>query len=73
MFSVFRRELKLYFRAKSTHIILTILLAVTGICTLLLASMGGLQFIPVYLTPRHVGDCSSCIGICRKEAKTNPL
>lgn len=51
MFSVFRRELKLYFRAKSTYIILTILLAVTGICTLLLASMGGLQFIPVYLTP----------------------
>lgn len=51
MFSVFRRELKLYFRVKSTYIILTILLAVTGICTLLLASMGGLQFIPVYLTP----------------------
>ena len=40
MFSVFRRELKLYFRVKSTYIILTILLAVTGICTLLLASMG---------------------------------
>ena len=51
MFSVYRKELKLYFRVKSTYIILTILLATIGICTILLAPMGGLQFIPVYLTP----------------------
>lgn len=51
MFSVYRKELKLYFRTKSTYIILTILLAGVGICTAILAPMGGLQFIPVYLTP----------------------
>lgn len=51
MFSVFRKELKLYFRTTSTYLVLTILLAAIGICTLLLAPMGGLQFIPVYLTP----------------------
>ena len=51
MFSVFRKELKLYFRTKSTYIVLTVLLAAIGICMLLLAPIGGLQFIPVYLTP----------------------
>jgi len=51
MFSVYRKELKLYFRTKSTYIILTILLAAVGISATILAPMGGLQFIPVYLTP----------------------
>ncbi len=51
MFSVYRKELKLYFRIKSTYIILTILLAAIGIFTAVFAPMGGLQFIPVYLTP----------------------
>ncbi len=51
MFSVYRKELKIYFRIKSTYIILSILLAAAGICTAVLAPMGGLQFIPVYLTP----------------------
>ena len=51
MFSVFRKELKLYFRATSTYIVLTVLLAAVGVCTILFAPMGGLQFIPVYLTP----------------------
>ena len=51
MFSVYRKELKLYFRTQSTYIILTILLVATGICAVLLAPMGGVQFIPVYLTP----------------------
>ena len=51
MFSVYQKELKLYFRTKSTYIILTILFAATGLSAVLLAPMGGLQFIPVYLTP----------------------
>ncbi len=51
MFSVIRKELKLYFRVKSTYIILAIMLVTVGVCTVLLAPMGGLQFIPVYLTP----------------------
>lgn len=51
MFSVYRRELKLYFRTQSTYILLAILLVAVGICTAILAPMGGLQFIPVYLTP----------------------
>ena len=51
MFSVYRKELKLYFRTKSTYIILTVLLAAVGISTTILAPMGGLQFIPVYITP----------------------
>ena len=51
MFSVYRKELKLYFRTKSTYIILTILLAAVGIAATILAPMGGLQFIPVYITP----------------------
>ena len=51
MFSVYRKELKLYFRTKSTYIILTILLAAVGISATILAPMGGLQFIPVYITP----------------------
>ena len=51
MFSVYRKELKLYFRIKSTYIILTILLAAIGICAAIFAPMGGLQFIPVYLAP----------------------
>lgn len=51
IFSVLRKELKVYFRIKSTYIILTILLAAIGICTAVFAPMGGVQFIPVYLTP----------------------
>ena len=51
MFSVYQKELKLYFRTKSTYIILTILFAATGLSAILLAPMGGLQFVPVYLTP----------------------
>ena len=51
MFSVFRKEFKLYFRVKSTYIALTVLLAAVGVCTALLAPMGGVQFIPVYLAP----------------------
>ena len=51
MFSVWRKELKLYFRTKSTYIILTVLLAAVGISATILAPLGGLQFIPVYLTP----------------------
>lgn len=51
MFSVYRKELKLYFRTKSTYIILAILLVTAGVSTAILAPMGGLQFIPVYLTP----------------------
>ena len=51
MFSVYRKELKLYFRTKSTYIVLAILLAAIGICTAILAPMGGLQFIPIYLAP----------------------
>ena len=47
MFSVFRKELKLYFRVKSTYILLTVLLVTVGICALVLAPMGGVQFIPV--------------------------
>ena len=50
-FSVYRKELKLYFRTKSTYIVLAILLAAIGICTAILAPMGGLQFIPIYLAP----------------------
>ena len=51
MFSIYRKELKLYFRTKSTYIILTVLLAAIGICTAVFAPMGGLQIVPVYLTP----------------------
>ena len=51
MFSVWRKELKLYFRTKSTYVILTVLLAAVGISATILAPLGGLQFIPVYLTP----------------------
>lgn len=51
MFSVYRKELKLYFRTKSTYIFLTILLLAVGICSLVFATMGGLQFVPVYLAP----------------------
>ena len=51
MLSVFRKELKLYFRVRSTYVILAILLVTVGVCTVLLAPMGGLQFIPVYLAP----------------------
>ncbi len=51
MFSVYRKELKLYFRIKSTYIILTILMCAIGIFTAVFAPMGGLQFIPVYLSP----------------------
>ena len=51
MFSVYRKELKLYFRTLSTYIILTILLAAIGIFTAVFAPMGGLQIIPVYLMP----------------------
>ena len=51
MFSVYRKELKLYFRVKSTYIILTVLLAAIGICAVIFAPMGGVQFIPVYLAP----------------------
>ena len=51
MFSVYRKELKLYFRTKSTYIILTVLLLAAGISATILAPLGGLQFIPVYLTP----------------------
>lgn len=55
MFSVYRKELKLYFRIRSTYIILTVLLVAIGICTAVLAPMGGLQFVPVYLTPLTLG------------------
>ena len=51
MFSVYRKELKLYFRVQSTYVILAILLATVGICAAVFAPMGGLQFIPVYLAP----------------------
>lgn len=51
MFSVYRKELKLYFRVQSTFVLLAILLAAVGICTAVFAPMGGLQFIPVYLAP----------------------
>ena len=51
MLSVFRKELKLCFRVTSTYVILAILLAAVGICAVLLAPMGGLRFIPVYLSP----------------------
>lgn len=51
MFSVYRKELKLYFRIKSTYILLTVLLATVGILTAIFAPVGGLQFIPVYLAP----------------------
>ncbi len=51
MFSVFRKELKLYFKTKSTYIILALLLVTIGICVAIFAPMSGLQFIPVYLAP----------------------
>ena len=51
MFSVYRKELRLYFRVQSTFVLLAILLAAVGICTAVFAPMGGLQFIPVYLAP----------------------
>ena len=51
MFSVYRQELKLYFRVKSTYILLSVLLATIGIAVAILAPMGGLQFVPVYLAP----------------------
>ena len=51
MFSVYRKELKSYFRVKSTYIALAILLAAIGIFTAIFAPVGGLQFIPVYLAP----------------------
>ena len=51
MFSVYRKELKLYFRVKSTYIILAILLVAVGVCTAIFSPMGGLQFMPVYLAP----------------------
>lgn len=51
MFSVCRKELKLFFRTGSTYIILTILFVAGGICAVLLAPMNGLQFVPVYLAP----------------------
>ena len=51
MFSVYRKELKLYFRVKSTYIILTVLLAAIGVCTVIFAPIGGVQFVPVYLAP----------------------
>ncbi len=51
MFSVFRKEWKLYWSVKSTYLIIAALLLTVGICTAVLAPMGGLQFIPVYLTP----------------------
>ena len=51
MFSVYRKELKLYFRIKSTYILLTVLLATVGILTAIFAPVGGLQFISVYLAP----------------------
>ena len=51
MFSVYRKELKLYFRTKSTYAILAVLLVTIGICAAVFAPMGGLQFIPVYLAP----------------------
>ena len=43
MFSVYRRELKLYFRTQSTYILLAILLVAVGICTAILAPMGGIK------------------------------
>ena len=51
MFSVYRKELKLCFRTKSTYILLTVLLVAVGISTTILAPLGGLQFVPVYITP----------------------
>ena len=51
MGAVFRKELKLYFRVKSTYILLTVLLVTVGVCALVLAPMGGVQFIPVYMAP----------------------
>ena len=51
MFSIYRKELKLYFRTKSTYILLTVLLAAVGISATILAPLGGLQFVPVYITP----------------------
>ena len=51
MFSVYRKELKLYFRTKSTYMILAVLLFATGIFSVVFATMGGLQFVPIYLAP----------------------
>ena len=51
MFSVYRKELKLYFKTLSTYIVLAILLSAVGICTALFATIDGLQFVPVYLAP----------------------
>ena len=51
MFAVFRKELRLLFRIKSTYIILAVLLSAIGILTVVFAPMGGLQFIPIYLAP----------------------
>ena len=51
MFSVYRKELKVYFRTLSTYIYLTVLLATIGICAVIWAPMGALQIIPVSLTP----------------------
>ena len=51
MFSVYRKEVKLYFRTKSTYIILAVLLFATGIFSVVFATMGGLQFVPIYLAP----------------------
>ena len=51
MSAIFRKELRLLFRIKSTYIILAVLLSAIGLFTVIFAPMGGLQFIPVYLAP----------------------
>ncbi len=72
MFSVFRKELKLYFRVKSTYILLSILLVAVGVSVAILAPMGGLQFIPVYLTPVLLGTLPlSQIFADRRQKRTH--
>ena len=71
MFSVYRKELKLYFRTKSTYILLTVLLAAVGISATILAPLGGLQFVPVYLTPIMLATAPLLqIFACRRQKRT---
>lgn len=51
MLAFYRKELKTRFRTQSTYIILSVLLLAIGICTAIFAPVGGLQIVPVHLTP----------------------
>jgi len=50
MFSVYRKELKLFFSVKSTYLILSLLLLVIGIFAAVLGAAGSLHHVPVYMT-----------------------